>query len=236
MFERWQPRRDADGGSAGGSSDERSEDKAERASRLVDKHGGDALRLALMIVERETENARYREQLRELKGKVPGDDAVILTGADAARWQQYTALGQPDELEAIKGERDTLATQVREASRAAAITQAAAAEGLHADKLAKLLPRLLSADAQIETRETEQDGQKIRQSYVKQGDTETRLIELDGVADVIDALRVEPPGTPMVPMVSGSKGAATDLVDRFIEQRDTAARTRSNPLLPTQGP
>jgi hypothetical protein len=221
MLKRWLPLRAADGGSGGSGSDADQEQKAERATRLVEKHSGDALKLALMIVEREQENARYREELRTLKGKVPADDALVLGNDDAAKWQQYTQLGTPDDLTAIKTERDTFAADLRQSRRVAAIQQAASAEGLHADKLEKLLPRLIAEDAVIAIREVGEGQAKTRQAFVQHGDTETRLIEVDGVADVLDALKLAPDGIPFPRQTGGSGTPKTreQLVAEEIERK-----------------
>ena len=230
MFKRWFPLMEGDGGGSGSGAAALTEARLQQIERLIERLGkGDERSTIDKLLD---EAAEARKRIRDLETAQPPNGAVILTGDDAQRWQQYTDLGTPDELTTIKQERDTFATDLRQSRRAAAIREAASAEGLNADKLDKLLPRLLAEDASIEVREVKDGDKMTKQAFVSHGDTTTRLIELDGVADVLDALKIEPQGTAFpVRQASSGQGGTPDPVQQFIEQRDQQQQQRPNPLI-----
>ncbi len=211
----------------------------DRFDRDVDKI---AEHLATVLNERRGERQTQRDevsglqaQIAELSKKVPSDSASVLTPEQAQLWKRYQELGTPDELTTIKTERDDFHTKYRHASRTAAIQQAAQTEGLNAAKLEKLLPRLISEDAAIEIREVDQQGQKVKQAFVTQGETATRLIDVPEVAEVIDALRTESQGVRYPQQSGGTGEPVKNMTQRFIEQRDQAAQAKANPLAPAKG-
>lgn len=73
-------------------------------SRLA-KMNGDAMAFATTLFD---ENFQHRQKIRELEGKVPADGSVVLSKADATRWEEFKALGKkPDELkQALKSSED----------------------------------------------------------------------------------------------------------------------------------
>ena len=103
--------------------------------------------------ELRTDNAKLREQRRELRAEVealkkqiPGEGAVVLTGADAAAWEAVKALPvKPGELAGVIEERDALKATIAQRDREklhhdaaealgwkpTVLTKLAATEGLH---------------------------------------------------------------------------------------------------------
>lgn len=92
------------------------DDKAkEGLQKKLEKHQGDAMALC---AELWNDNYKFREQAREAKAKLeeiekkmPAEDAVVLSKADAERWKVYQELGKPEEVKAAIAERDTLKTE-----------------------------------------------------------------------------------------------------------------------------
>lgn len=71
-------------------------DPAQAFQSLLAKHSNDALAVASKLFD---ENFTHRQRIRELEGKVPADGTVILSKADAERFEAFKALGKkPDEL------------------------------------------------------------------------------------------------------------------------------------------
>lgn len=129
---------------------------------LLAKHQSDALAVAAMLYQ---ENYQARERARQLKdeldalrGKVPGEGMVIMPAADADALQAYRAIGKPEDLGKLQGELTGL-------RRDAVLENAARAHGYKIGVLKRL-----AGDAQIEVRETEQNGKRAPVAYVKDGD------------------------------------------------------------------
>lgn len=122
------------------------------------------------------------------RGATPAG-AVVLTGDQAKAWTAYQALGKPEDLSALKGERDTLKTTLaeRDASEKRLSAADSAAEALGWNSKAT---RRLVADQKLtlEMRETEVDdgkGQKVKKPmpFVLSGEGATAKAE--PLADVI---------------------------------------------------
>lgn len=224
---RWQPLRMADGGGGAGDDDEETL-LTQRVDTLSSQSGGDAAKLALLAAQRERrlerDNKRLRDQLKAHEGKIIPDGAVVLEAKDAARWQAYQQLGEPDAL-------STQLTEAAKDRRAVAVAKVARAAGLDPDKLARLLP----ADAVPLIKTATVDGKQVEQPYVKHGDTETPLLEHENVAPFLAALNVsgqQEQGRFIPPMGAAGSATKTDRVaeasKRMQEQRDS----RPNPLAP----
>jgi hypothetical protein len=122
----------------------------------VNKRNGDALGLAGALM---AENHRLKAERDDAVKKLPPADSVVLSKADAERWEAYRKLGKPDELEAAVAERDTL-------KRTATIRDAGEAGGYKPGPLGKLIP----ADAEISVKEsTDGKGGKVRTPEITVG-------------------------------------------------------------------
>lgn len=187
-------------------------------SSIANKQGGvDAAGVLLL-----QENKGYRDQIAQLKadlaavqGKVPGDGAVVLTGEQTAVWQAYQELGKPDELKTVKADYTRL-------QRDALYQQAAAAHGYKAAVLSQL-PGI--GDYQIEVKEQEKDGKKVKVAIAKDGAGQERpLPELlqEKWADFTPALvekPAAPSGTPWPKQSVGSQGAEHNPIKATLEKR-----------------
>ncbi len=186
--------------------------------RLKATHGGAeaALRvLAMKLNQVEADNATYRQQLKDLKGKLPGEGAVVLDGEQAAAWQAYQALGKPDELKQIQGDYTQL-------QRNQLFQEAAVAHGYKAAVLGQL-PGM--TEFTIEVKEQDKDGKKVKVAIAKTGDGQERpLPELidEKWADFKPALveqTATPSGTPWPKQGVSGQGAATDPVKSTLDKR-----------------
>lgn len=152
---------------SGGSSGDQPSDTAQQPDptqafhSLLQRHSDDTRAVAQLLFN---ENYQYRQELRQAQqqlqtaqGRIPGEGSVILDNTQATLWQQYQALGTPEELG------QTLRTDL--------VRQAAEAHGYKAsalDTLARNLP--------LELRQEDVDGQTIFVAYVLQGENNaTRL-------------------------------------------------------------
>lgn len=224
---------------------EQSEDRKPRASQIMERYNGDAMRVAEKLADALGDNYGYREQLRSLKAeaealraKAPPEGAVLLAAADKEVWQAYRELGQPDDVKARLGERDKLAAEVTAMKRDDLLREAARVAGY---KFSVLKDRAAGLD--VELRDVTEDGKTAKQAVVK---TESGAQPLGEYAerhwgDYLPALLTETPagnaaGTPYPSQASSATGGgAPDLVSQFIERRQKTVEQAPNPLLaPTQ--
>lgn len=145
----------------------------EEPAELVARYGGDALRLAGDLVERERDNFALREKNRDLrrenetlKQAVP-EGALVLSGEQAEQWQAFSQLNLPvPEIRAQLTAGQSAITERDVLVRAATLEEAAKLAGFKPGVL-----RLLAKDLAIEVREDEtttgndQTG-KQRRAYV----------------------------------------------------------------------
>lgn len=84
------------------------------------------------------DNEKLKGELAELRKKVPGEGAVVLAGDLAKAWEGYQALGKPEEIQALKTERDELSAYKAGVIREREVAKAAQALGYDAEVLAGL--------------------------------------------------------------------------------------------------
>lgn len=77
-------------------------DLARAIEGLLNKHGDPTAALRVLLAE----NYEYRDQIRTLKGKVPEQGSVVLSGDDLRRWNTYRDLGEPTDLRKAVEQRD----------------------------------------------------------------------------------------------------------------------------------
>lgn len=149
-------------------------DFAKMIEGLLNKHGDPNAALRVLL----NENHDLRDRVRDLKGKVPDEKAVVLTGDDAARWTAYSALGDPKDLKkALKGAEDATA----EADRLRKADTYRTAAELHG-----LKPSVLVREAQHDGLDIifedvkegkEKDAKVVRTAFVKgDADSQTPLL------------------------------------------------------------
>lgn len=197
--------------------------------RLKAKHGDAeaALRaLAFKLDDVERDNAKQRQEIGELKAQLPGEGSVVLSGDQTAVWQAYQALGKPDELQTALGNFAKL--QRDEIFRAAA-----EAHQLKASVLSNLKG---IDDYQIEVREQEQDGKKVKVAIAKNKEGQERpLTDLinEKWADFKPALvdkPTTPSGTPWPKQSLGLQGADLSTTDQYLERQRKVRTAAKNPI------
>lgn len=104
-------------------------DLQQSAEALLKRHDSDAITTIAKLL---AENYGYRERLRELKDKVPGEDAAVLTKEQAAKLEQYSQLGEPDDIAQLRSE-------VQRMQRESAVREMAG-DTFNAKALLKLVP------------------------------------------------------------------------------------------------
>lgn len=228
---------DGGGTAAGGAgNDNPANNGGDLEKRLLDafagianKQGGaDAAGVLLL-----QENKQYRDRISQLQnelataqGKLPGEGAVVLTSEQAAEWQTYQELGKPDDLKQLKGNYTQL-------QRDKLFQEAAAAHGFKPAVLSNLKG---IDDFQIEVREQEVDGKKVKVAVAKNGDGQERplpqLID-EKWADFKPALvekAAAPTGTPWPKQDVSSPSGATSTTDQYLERQRKAQESRKNPI------
>ena len=219
----------------GGGEQSNNSDIVGKLQALIDKRGGDASAVALMLYQ---DNYNLRETNRQLKAQVPAEGATVLTGDDAAAWAEYQKLGKPADLQTAIAQRDQAQGDLAKLQRSAMIRTAAEAAGYKPTVLESLDAQTGGA-ATYEVREVEQDGKKAKVAFVKVGEGEAQALDQYAQAQWADFLpalvtqpqTTQPPGTPYPAQQSGGKAAETDFVAKWQSEQEEARKAVKNPLL-----
>lgn len=188
-------------------ADDNKDDAQEGLKKLLEKHNNDAMALAGQLYSENYQlrdkSCTLRAEVEDAKKKLPAEDAVILSKADAERLEAYKALGKPDDLRAALTERDTLKTENAKAQRKDLLRSVADAEGFDVD----VFTSLASDDLSFEIKEVKKDGKEFKQASViiKVGDKQESKPLADYAAEkwqkFLPALKPteKKEGTPYVP-------------------------------------
>lgn len=236
LIRRWQPMYSASDISGG----------APKVSDLLERYNSDPQKLAEKLADVLGDNHKYRQvdeprleqritalknERDEYKGKVPSDGSVILTADDAKEYEALKALGTASDLQGKLAQAETTATEYARLKREQELQATATAMGWNVDAL-----KAADRGYQYEVKDVEQDGKKVREAYVVDG--ETRVPAADRFGPLYPALIAgstpEPMGT-RYPIQVGGTGTPVDVTQRFIEQRDQQNAARPNPLIAAKG-
>ena len=177
---------------------------AEAFQTLLAKHNNDATGLASKLFD---ENFQYRQTIREMKAKQPGEGAVVLTADEAKKWQAYEALGQePKEIKKALEKVPTLEQANKELASMESLRELADV-GLDGSKLKlSVLKDQLSRypDAVIRFEETtDKDGNKAKVAYIKDkpdgAESSFTDFAAQNLSDYLPALKVTAEQTPPIP-------------------------------------
>jgi hypothetical protein len=194
---------------------------------------GDAMAFATQLFD---ENFRLREDKRALneeltaiKAKVPADDHVVLTPAEAQEYETYKALGKLDEIQTRLDASETTETELTELKQKDVLREVA---DLHGYKLSILVDRDKAAGGLEVSFKTDSKGNKV--AHVKDGDKETPITEFAETnwADYLPSLKVETASQPLVairgakpsPRANGLHTAVTDADKRAAAEARRAYR------------
>jgi hypothetical protein len=220
------------GGTGGGGGDD--PNITSSFQRRLERFNNDAMLMANELYrenyrERES-NRRLREQLTELQGRIPAEGAHVLTGDDVARWQAYTQLGQPTELQQ-RIDAGTTAIQERDSLRRdTTIRQAADVAGYKPSVLQRL-----AADVQLSVRDTNGTQEAVVTVEGQQPVPLTQYAEQHW-ADFLPALTAQSQqqqraGVPFVPQAgNGTPPKPQDMVAAFAKQIQEQRDNAPNPL------
>lgn len=194
---------------------------------LLDRHNGDAMAVIATLL---SENHSLRAERRELRARLPGEGAVVLSGEQAQAWQAYTALGAPDALQQQLQQATTAAQRLAALERERAIGEAAAVAGFKPSVLAQLPG---AADLTFEVSEVEQNGTKIKVASVKDKDGKmTPLIEYakEHWPDFLPALTAtqSATGARLIPQNVGTTPG--NLLDSYIAAAQKRRDSAPNPF------
>lgn len=160
----------AEGGDPPPKTDDKGPDLVKAIEGLLAKNGNDpnaALRVLL------SENYQYRDQLRDVKGKLPAADSLVLSADDAKLFSAYKAHGTPDEIKQGLYERDEHASTIAAHARAKQIGDVAKLHGYDPDVLTTL-----AGDLEFEIQDgKDKAGKPIKVAAVKDGDKSVPLDE-----------------------------------------------------------
>jgi hypothetical protein len=215
----------ADGGGASGDEDDdpdervRSEDIINRSSNAQDT----IARLGRELDRNETRRFNLRAERRTLREQVAAvpEGARVLTKDEAKAYEAYLAFGKsPDELKQALDANGEATAKLAKLERQAQIRIAAEAHGYRAG----LLSELRSLDGKsIETREIEEQGSKVKRSFVKDGDVELSLPDFlsKQAPDAVGALTLDSSstGTGYVTQSTGDKQPPQNAAQAYINQR-----------------
>lgn len=231
---------DDDGSNDQSSNEQQSQQPS--AVDILDRYGRDALKLADKVATLERDNYKLRDRNRKLssdaeklKESVPQEGSIVLSADDAARWQAYTALGQPDELKTAVETAEKSGKALAKLERERMMRAAADAYGYNPAALAKL-PSL--AEKSITLKQETVDNKQITRAYVD----ETALDEYINKHDpeFVPSLAAEAAahakqqGTSFVKQPSTQGANSGDLVSQYLAAQEAQREKQPNPLSPTR--
>jgi hypothetical protein len=186
-----------------------------------------------------TENGGYRDEIRDLKAKVPAEGAVILTGDDAVAWPKYQALGKVEELEALPGKVKELEQTVAERTRRDAITAAVRAAGWPDETVATLLDLRSLDGAAFELKKEKVKGKDNKETEVDvpyvtltgEGQKAQKLADFAASTPTLKGLKTETaaegaPGKQWRPQPVGDPAPEAPTVDQIAERKRASGAYR----------
>lgn len=147
------------GGGAGGTENEQPEKpKTPTMEEAVKKHGGAEAALMYTLgtnADLSRDNWKQREEIRDLRSKLPASGARVLTAEEATAFDAYRALGAPDAVKKKVTERDEFETKVKEVARSEQLSDIAEKAGKWD---AKRLKQLVRNEEFVEVDAKDKDG------------------------------------------------------------------------------
>lgn len=167
-------------------------------TKLLDKHSNDGIALARLL---HGENHDLRQKNADLRGKVPTDGSVVLTGEQVKEWSAYQALGKPDDLRKTVREHPELAQKVAAFEREKEIADIAQKAGGYKPSVLQLLADRDKVAFEVKD-EKGKDGKTTQVVMVKVGDKEPEPIDDYAAthwADLLPSLKPESGATAKAP-------------------------------------
>jgi hypothetical protein len=207
----------------------------------LEKHNNNALELAQQLFR---DNYSLREEKRklsskitDLEGKVPADGSLVLSGDDVKAWESIKALNlSADDIKAKLQSSSDNERELATLKRTELMRQVAHTEGYKATVLSDILP----ADAPVEVKDHEKDGEKKKRAFIKikENGADRELLLSDYIegnkADYLPALRVEQKtDNKFVRQESNGRAPSGNPYDAIREEtkaRQEAQKTDSKPL------
>jgi len=174
MYQFFRPRYEPEtgGGKGGGNTPPAATppggDPAAAYQRLLERTNNDATALSRQLYD---ENYRYREQIRELQGRLPAEGAVVLTAEQAQQWTAYQGLGALADIQAGLQARDTATQELTTLKRGNLLRDVAEALNLNAD--GRQVLTTIGGDREFVIKDETVNGKAVRAVYIKDGDKET---------------------------------------------------------------
>lgn len=206
---------------------------AQGLQNLLTRHNNDAMAVVSVLYH---DNYQLRDDNRILKGKVPADGALILTGDDAKAWADYQQLGKPDDLRKTISDKDKLQGELGTLQRDGVLRDVAEAAGYKFTVLKDLDSK---AKLSYAVKEIEQDGKKVKAVSVTPEGGQEQALEAYATAtwaDYLPALRTTAqaaPGTRYPAQNAGGKppGGKSDPVEDFLQRQEASRAAVKNPLI-----
>jgi hypothetical protein len=164
-------------------------------SRLA-KMNGDAMAFATQLFD---ENFQHRTKIRELEGKVPSENSVVLKKSEAEQWEAFKALGKkPEEIKQALTDAETVTTERDDLKKKDILRDVA---GAHGYKLTVLQDRDKESGGLEYKLKDEKDskGETRKVAYVVVEGKETPLEEYaqQNWADYLPSLKEAEAQTPL---------------------------------------
>jgi hypothetical protein len=201
-------------------------DLTQAAANLAARSGGENSAVATLLAEARKYRKRISElkgRVTELEGQVPGEGTVLLTGDDAKAYSELQAT--PAEIAQKLGQLAQLQSEQAEHARTAVLTAALEAQGWDEAKFRELVG---GTAPEIEVRETEEDGKKVKSYLVRQADGAEPVSLSDWTAhkypSLVNTLAKDTPGADSQESVAwteqkpGGKAPTTKQSDEELEQ------------------
>lgn len=215
-------------GSGNGSGNN---DIIQSLQNLIGRNNGDTGAVATLLFN---ENYQLRDRVRQLEGRVPAEGSMVLTGDQVTAWQAYQQIGDVATVQQRLTDGQTAISERDTLRRDGVLRDVAEMSGF---RLSVLQGIRGATDLQYEVREVDENGQRVRRAFVRNGETTTPVADYANQhwADFLPALRVAQQGHGGVPFPAqnaGSGAAGTDLVAQALQRQQAARDAAPNPLKP----
>lgn len=238
------------GGGTGGSGSDGDRQRVEATVRRIMQEG----RTEDKLVQLHLDNHDLRAKLREAEGRtaVP-DGGKVLTAEESKAWEEYQAMGKPEEVKAKVEERDTLRQEVDQRKEQDRAAEAARLAGFKPTVLADLI-QAKGLEMELKDTTVTEDGntKTVKVPHVRpKGQESTAFSPLQeyvqtNLADYLPALQANEAGgqggasggnggpgpvvTPYPAQQGGGKPAKSGVLDEFMEGKKKRAEGSKSPL------
>jgi hypothetical protein len=198
FFSLFRPLYEADnGGQGAGNGGQQQQDDQGAADRqqlqgLLARHNNDAMAVVATLL---SENHSLRDERRQLRGQIPAQGAVVLSGEQATAWQAYQQLGAIADVQTALTERETTQKELATLRQDLLLRDVASLAKFDLDVL-----KTIGGNLSYVIKDATENGKAVKQVLVKDGETETPIEKYAEAkwGKFLPSLKTETPARPAI--------------------------------------